>query len=80
MTSIYGSIEPFEDSWWLLDCLQAGPRLCLGKDSAYVQMKLTAALLVRFFDVHLTPDHRVHYRTMLLLTMIDGLKVTVTPR
>jgi hypothetical protein len=40
-------------------------------------MKLTAALLIRFFDVHLTPGHRVHYRTMLLLTMVDGLKVTV---
>lgn len=60
--------------------MQAGPRTCLGKDSAYLQMKMTAALVMRFFELHLVPGHPVHYRTMLVLCMKDGLRVTATPR
>jgi cytochrome P450 len=58
----------------------AGPRACLGKDSAYLQMKLTAALLVKFFTFQLVPGHEVEYRTMFVLTMRRGIKVTATPR
>lgn len=59
-------------------CVQGGPRLCLGKDSAYLQIKLTAALIFRFFDFHLVPGHIVTYRTMISLIMRYGLKVTVS--
>lgn len=59
---------------------QAGPRTCLGKDSAYLQMKMTAALVLRFFELHLVPDHPVRYRTMLVIAMQHGLRVTATPR
>ncbi|KAG0608163.1 hypothetical protein M758_8G084100 [Ceratodon purpureus] len=59
---------------------QAGPRTCLGKDSAYLQMKMTAALAMRFFSFHLVPGHPVQYQTMLILHMLHGLQVTVTPR
>ncbi|EFJ30321.1 hypothetical protein SELMODRAFT_5479, partial [Selaginella moellendorffii] len=38
------SVSPFK-----FTAFQAGPRICFGKDSAFLQMKITAALLCRFF-------------------------------
>ncbi|KAG0560232.1 hypothetical protein KC19_10G164500 [Ceratodon purpureus] len=58
---------------------QAGPRTCLGKDSAYLQMKMTAALVLRFFALHLVPGHPIHYRTMIVLNLQHGLRVTAMP-
>lgn len=60
---------------------QAGPRTCLGKDFAYLQMKIVAAVLVRFFKFEAVKTKEVRYRTMLTLHMNeDGLNVQVTPR
>lgn len=61
-------------------CMQAGPRICLGKDSAYLQMKMTTAILCRFFKFTLKPDHPVKYRMMTILSMSHGLKLTVSRR
>jgi cytochrome P450 len=72
---IYQPESPFK-----FTAFQAGPRMCLGKDSAFLQMKLTAALVLRFFHIHLAPAHQVTYRTMLVLAMLHGLKVTVKKR
>lgn len=58
---------------------QAGPRTCLGKDSAFLQMKMTAALVLRFFALRLVPDHPVEYRPMLVLALRHGLRVTAMP-
>ncbi|CAM6110924.1 unnamed protein product [Calypogeia fissa] len=58
----------------------AGPRACLGKESTYLQMKLTVALLVKFFTFQLVPGHKVKYRPMFVLTMRRGIKVTASPR
>ncbi|KAF8399505.1 hypothetical protein HHK36_015372 [Tetracentron sinense] len=59
---------------------QAGPRICLGKDSAYLQMKMTLAILCRFFDFTLVPMHPVKYRMMTILSMAHGLKLKVARR
>ncbi|XP_050237717.1 cytochrome P450 704B1 [Mercurialis annua] len=59
---------------------QAGPRICLGKDSAYLQMKMTLAILCRFFKFDLVPNHPVQYRMMTILSMAHGLKLRVTRR
>ncbi|MCO5557133.1 hypothetical protein L7F22_010689 [Adiantum nelumboides] len=59
---------------------QAGPRVCLGKESAYLQMKMTAALLLYFFTFHIVPDHVVKYRVMLVMPMANGLHVQVSRR
>ncbi|XP_024933846.2 cytochrome P450 704B1 isoform X2 [Ziziphus jujuba] len=59
---------------------QAGPRICLGKDSAYLQMKMTMALLCRFYKFALVPGHVVEYRMMTILSMANGLKVTISRR
>ncbi|KAJ8441360.1 hypothetical protein Cgig2_024872 [Carnegiea gigantea] len=57
---------------------QAGPRICLGKDSAYLQMKMTLAILCRFYRFKLVEGHPVKYRMMTILSMAHGLKVTVS--
>ncbi|KAA8532963.1 hypothetical protein F0562_032920 [Nyssa sinensis] len=59
---------------------QAGPRICLGKDSAYLQMKMALAILCRFFKFSLVPGHPVKYRMMTILSMAHGLKLTVGRR
>jgi cytochrome P450 len=73
-----GEYEP--QSPFKFTAFQAGPRTCLGKDSAYLQMKMTAALVLRFFHLHLVPNHPVCYRTMVTLAQRYGLRVTATPR
>ncbi|KAL7233671.1 hypothetical protein ACSBR1_017313 [Camellia fascicularis] len=56
---------------------QAGPRICLGKDSAYLQMKMALAITCRFFKFSLVPGHPVKYWMMTILSMAHGLKVTI---
>ncbi|XVF33462.1 hypothetical protein REPUB_Repub17cG0170400 [Reevesia pubescens] len=51
-----------------------GPRICLGKDFAYRQMKIVSIALLRFFRLKLVDDTKVvNYRTMLTLHMKEGL-------
>ncbi|XP_010551419.1 PREDICTED: cytochrome P450 704B1 [Tarenaya hassleriana] len=84
--------ESFNPERWLKDgnfqnaspfkftAFQAGPRICLGKDSAYLQMKMALAILCRFFKFSLVQNHPVKYRMMTILSMAHGLKVTVSRR
>ncbi|KAI5070361.1 hypothetical protein GOP47_0014704 [Adiantum capillus-veneris] len=58
----------------------AGPRVCLGRESAYLQMTMTAALLLYFFTFHIVPGHVVKYRVMLVMPMANGLRVRVSRR
>lgn len=60
---------------------QAGPRICLGKEFAYRQMKIFSAVLFRYFDFKLSDDKKtVNYRTMLNLHIDGGLPVRVFHR
>ncbi|KAL5224572.1 hypothetical protein ABZP36_011211 [Zizania latifolia] len=60
---------------------QAGPRICLGKDFAYKQMKIFAAVLLRFFLFKLRDEKSsVSYRTMITLSIDQGLHLTATAR
>ncbi|KAI7728121.1 hypothetical protein M8C21_028623 [Ambrosia artemisiifolia] len=53
---------------------QGGPRICLGKEFAYRQMKILAAFLVYFFKFKLADESKeVMYRTMFTLHMDKGL-------
>ncbi|KAH0466050.1 hypothetical protein IEQ34_006153 [Dendrobium chrysotoxum] len=60
------SESPFKFS-----AFQAGPRICLGKDFAYRQMKIFAATLLYFFKFEISADQIVNHRPMLTL-QIDG--------
>lgn len=68
-------VSPFK-----FTAFQGGPRICLGKDSAYLQMKMVTALLCRFFRFEVVQGHPVKYRMMAILSMAHGLNVHVTRR
>ncbi|KAM7260930.1 hypothetical protein ACFE04_026405 [Oxalis oulophora] len=55
---------------------QAGPRICLGKEFAYRQMKIFAAVLLSCFVFKLSDEKKtVTYRTMINLHVDGGLHV-----
>ncbi|KAL9234403.1 hypothetical protein vseg_009280 [Gypsophila vaccaria] len=59
----------------------AGPRICLGKDFAYRQMKIVSVALLQFFRFKLGDETRkVTYRTMFTLHIDGGLHVKALPR
>ncbi|KAI5071574.1 hypothetical protein GOP47_0013825 [Adiantum capillus-veneris] len=73
-----GVFQP--ESPFKFSAFQAGPRICLGKESAYLQMKMTAALLLHFFRFQIASGHVVRYRITLVMPMANGLLVHVLPR
>ncbi|KAG2677232.1 hypothetical protein I3760_12G089400 [Carya illinoinensis] len=58
----------------------AGPRICLGKDLAYLQMKSIAAAVLLRHRLSVVPGHRVEQKMSLTLFMKYGLKVNVQAR
>ncbi|XP_057744370.1 cytochrome P450 86A8-like [Arachis stenosperma] len=58
----------------------AGPRICLGKDLAYLQMKSVAAAVLLRHRLTLVPGHQVEQKMSLTLFMKNGLKVNVQSR
>nr|XP_043634772.1 cytochrome P450 704C1-like [Erigeron canadensis] len=88
MTYIWGDdAEEFRPERWLdvkgvfrpespfkFTAFQGGPRICLGKEFAYRQMKILAAYLVYFFKFKLVDEGKdATYRTMFTLHMDEGL-------
>ncbi|KAM3316405.1 hypothetical protein ACQJBY_034484 [Aegilops geniculata] len=58
----------------------AGPRTCLGKEMAFVQMKTAAAAVLWNFAVKTVPGHVVEPKLSIILHMKNGLAVTVKRR
>ncbi|GLJ19769.1 hypothetical protein SUGI_0358160 [Cryptomeria japonica] len=58
----------------------AGPRLCLGRDIAYVNMKFMAANILSRYKVKVDPGHKVKPKFGLTLFMKHGLKVSLESR
>ncbi|MQL78757.1 hypothetical protein Taro_011200 [Colocasia esculenta] len=57
-----------------------GPRICLGKDLAYLQMKSIAASVLLRHRLSVAPGHRVEQKMSLTLFMKSGLRVNVHRR
>ncbi|KAH7423606.1 hypothetical protein KP509_12G063600 [Ceratopteris richardii] len=72
---IFQPVSPFK-----LTAFQAGPRICLGKDSAYLQMKMTTILLLKFFSFDMVENQSLEYSMMVVLYMAHGLKCKVSLR
>lgn len=69
-----GIFQP--ESPFKFTAFQAGPRICLGKEFAYRQMKIFSAVLLGFFVFKLSDDKNVvNYRTMINLHIDGGLHV-----
>ncbi|KVH91875.1 cytochrome P450 86A22-like [Cynara cardunculus var. scolymus] len=58
----------------------AGPRICLGKDLAYLQMKSIAAAVLLRHRLSIVSGHRVQQKMSLTLFMKYGLMVDLRPR
>ncbi|KAG0586174.1 hypothetical protein KC19_2G070000 [Ceratodon purpureus] len=93
METIWGpDCNEFKPERWLKDGMfvseslfkfatfQAGPRICLGKELALVQMKLVASSLIyhfKFTAMQMNPPVTLH---SLVLRMVDGFHVLVHSR
>lgn len=94
MTHIWGEdTEEFRPERWLKNgifqpespfkfiAFHGGPRICLGKDFAYRQMKIVSMALLRFFRFKLADETtKVTYRTMFTLHIDGGLHLCAVPR
>ncbi|KAG8065715.1 hypothetical protein GUJ93_ZPchr0004g38244 [Zizania palustris] len=58
----------------------AGPRICLGKDLAYLQMRNIAGSVLLRHRLAVAPGHRVEQKMSLTLFMKHGLRMDVRPR
>ncbi|XVE77005.1 hypothetical protein DITRI_Ditri13aG0027100 [Diplodiscus trichospermus] len=74
-----GMFQP--ESPFKFPTFQAGPRICLGKEFAYRQIKIFSAVLVRCFVFKLGDENKpVTYRTMINLQVDGGLHVRPSHR
>ncbi|XP_059657805.1 cytochrome P450 86B1 [Cornus florida] len=91
--SIWGKdCEEFKPERWLKDgelvsenqfkypVFNAGPRLCVGKKFAYMQMKMVAASILLSYSVKVVEGFGVVPKITTTLYMKNGLVVTLEPR
>ncbi|XP_028806203.1 cytochrome P450 704C1-like [Neltuma alba] len=70
-----------QESSFKLTAFQAGPRICLGKEFAYRQMKIFAAVLLGCFKLELADQRQsAKHRSMLTLQIDGGLHVVASRR
>ncbi|KAD5317195.1 hypothetical protein E3N88_17141 [Mikania micrantha] len=93
MESLWGKdCRDFKPERWLKDgkfvsesqfkytVFNAGPRLCVGKKFAYMQMKMVVASILLRYRLKLVEDHVVCPKVNTTLYMKYGLLVTMEPR
>lgn len=68
------------ESAYRFTAFNGGPRLCLGKDFAYYQMKFAAASILYRFHVKVAENHPVEPKLALTMYMKHGLKVKLLRR
>jgi long-chain fatty acid omega-monooxygenase len=71
--------EPAKDAYSFV-AFNGGPRTCLGKDLAYLQMKSIASAILLRHKLELMPGHKVQQKMSLTLFMKNGLRVHIKPR
>lgn len=68
------------ESAYKFTAFNGGPRLCLGKDFAYYQMKFVAASIIYRYRVKVVENHPVLPKLALTMYMKHGLKVNLHRR
>ncbi|KAL3691650.1 hypothetical protein R1sor_005301 [Riccia sorocarpa] len=70
-----------QESQFKYPVFHGGPRLCLGKDNGLLHLRITLAMLLRFFRLQKLPTCKMTYKvTTALLTSDEGLKMKVQKR
>jgi len=57
-----------------------GPRLCIGKDFAIMEMLAALSLILRRFEVKLIKSHPIELEPLITLRPAHGIKVQIRPR
>lgn len=57
-----------------------GPRLCIGKNFALMEMQFVLAMLIKRYKFVMTPDQSVGFKPLLTLCPSNGIKVRVQKR
>ncbi|KAJ6907894.1 hypothetical protein NC651_018362 [Populus alba x Populus x berolinensis] len=68
------------ESAYKFTAFNGGPRLCLGKDFAYYQMRFAVASILYRYHVKVVKDHPVVPKLALTMYMKHGLKVNLVKR
>ncbi|XP_047949497.1 alkane hydroxylase MAH1-like [Salvia hispanica] len=68
------------ESSYKFPAFNAGPRACLGKDMAFIQMKMVAAAILYGYKVKVVEGQRVSPRDSIILHAKEGLKVLLCKR
>eukprot|EP01018_Ginkgo_biloba_P035007 Gb_11141 [translate_table: standard] len=75
-----GRFRMRNESMFKFVAFNAGPRVCLGKGMAYMQMKAAAAAVLRRFHVRVVANQVVVPKISVILSMKNGLLVTLQER
>jgi len=59
---------------------QIGPRVCLGMQMAYLEVRILAILLLRRFTFTMKPGHVMHYKRAVTMNTVNGLQMIPTIR
>uniref|UniRef100_A0ACD5XMT3 Uncharacterized protein n=1 Tax=Avena sativa TaxID=4498 RepID=A0ACD5XMT3_AVESA len=73
-----GTFRP--ESPFRFTVFHAGPRICLGKEMAYIQMKSIVACVLEEFELEVNGKYQPRQVASLTLRMADGLPVRVKAR
>jgi cytochrome P450 len=57
-----------------------GPRICIGKNFALMEMQFILAMLIRRYKFILSPDQKIGFKPLLTLSPTNGIKVRVQKR
>lgn len=68
------------ESAYRFTAFNGGPRLCLGKDFAYYQMKFVAASILYRYNVKVVEGHPVSPKMALTMYLKYGLQVKLSRR
>ncbi|KZV36259.1 hypothetical protein F511_14277 [Dorcoceras hygrometricum] len=58
----------------------AGPRTCLGKEMAFIQMKMVAAAVIYHYNIEVVRGHVVSASDSIIIQMKHGLRVKLSKR
>ncbi|KAL0353411.1 UNVERIFIED_CONTAM: Alkane hydroxylase MAH1 [Sesamum angustifolium] len=68
------------EPWYKFPAFIAGPRTCLGKEMAFMQMKMVAAAIIYHYSIQLVEGHPVIPSDSVILQAKHGLKVRLSRR